>query len=350
MLPVEARLRLTPGPRQVELEYTGLSFVSPRNVAFKYRLAGLEHDWVEAGSRRAAYYSHLPPGDYRFELKACNNDGVWNEAGASLALTVLPHVWETVWFRLVCFATGTAGLVGTGWGIARRRARRRIARLERLHALEQERARIARDIHDQVGADLTHITLLGELAGRDSLSRSEVRSHVGQLIEGTRDLVKTMEEIVWAVNPRHDPLPNVSSYLCHFAQEYLRPTATRCRLEVMPALPPVVFSVHARHNLFLAVKEALHNVVRHAQATEVWLRVRFENGLLVVVVEDNGRGFDPARGRAGGNGLRNMRARLEELGGGVEFASAPGQGAKVRFTLPPDAERAAADRPRARWD
>ena len=336
-----ALLRLPPGVGQIDLEYTGLSFAVSRNVAFKYRLEGLDQKWVDAGSRRVAYYNHPPPGDYRFKVMACNNDGVWNEEGMSLAITVLPHVWQTAWFRLLGIATGIAGLVGIGWGIARHRARRRIERLEQRHELDQERTRIARDIHDQVGADLTHIMLLGELAGRDSLSPSEVRSHVGELIEGTRDLVKTMDEIVWAVNPRHDPLPNFSGYLCHFAQEFLRPTATRCRLDVMPALPPVAFSVRARHSLFLAVKEALHNVVRHAQATEVWLRIRFENGLLVMVVEDNGCGFDPAWSRPEGNGLQNMRDRIGDLGGGVEFTSTPGQGAQVRFTLPPDAERAA---------
>lgn len=124
------RLRLAPGSRLLEVEYTRLSFVSPRNVAFKYRLQGLGEDWVEAGLRRVAYYSHLPAGDYRFEVMACNNDGVWSRESATLGFTVLPHVWETAWFRLAFLATGIAGLVGTGWGIARHRARRRLARLE----------------------------------------------------------------------------------------------------------------------------------------------------------------------------------------------------------------------------
>ncbi len=152
------------------------------------------------------------------------------------------------------------------------------------------------------------------------------------------------------MNPRNDPLLNFSSYLCHFAQEFFRPTTTRCRLEVMPGMPPVTFSVNARHNLFLSAKEAMNNIARHAQATEVWLRIRFEDGALVVAVEDNGRGFDPAVGRPGGNGLPNMRARVEQLGGRVDISGTPNQGSKIRSTLAPAAARRPAVAPASRPD
>jgi signal transduction histidine kinase len=334
-----AELVIAPGSHRFEFRFTALGAEAPELVRFKCQLEGFDPGWIELGEKRLAQYSGLRPGQYRFRIVAANRDGVWNQTGAALTLRVRPHFWQTWWFIALGVLVVAGGVALTVRTLATRRLRRRLELVEMQHALEQERTRIARDIHDQVGADLTQITLLGELARRESLSPVEVRSQVANLTERTRELVKTMEEIVWAVNPRNDPLPNFSSYLCHFAQEFMRPTATRCRLDVMPGMPLVAFSVQARHNLFLAVKEAFNNLVRHAQATEVWLRIRFEDGALLVVVEDNGRGFDPTVGRPGGNGLQNLRARVEQCGGRVDITSAPQQGTRIQLTLPPDAGR-----------
>ncbi|MCX6872320.1 MAG: triple tyrosine motif-containing protein [Verrucomicrobia bacterium] len=331
----EARLRLPPGADQIELEYTGLSFVASRNLAFKYRLEGLDQKWVEAGSRRVAYYSHLPPGDYRFKVMACSNDGVWNEEGASLAITVLPHVWQTTWFRLLGIATGMAGLIGTGWGIARRRARRRIARLKRLHALDRERSRIARDIHDDLGSNLTRIAWLSELARADKDLPDKVDGHSRKIGDYARQMVTSLDEIVWAVNPRNDTLQSLAQYLTHMAHEYLGPTSVSCRLEIPSDLPAAVLPAEIRHDLFLASKEALHNILKHAAASEARIRLALADGVLTLVVEDDGRGFDlaaPSSGRPG-HGLRNLRQRIENLGGRFQCESAAGCGTRLTFTL-----------------
>jgi len=329
------RLRLAPGPRQVELDYTGLSFVSPRNVAFKYRLAGLDRDWVEAGARRTAYYSRLPPGDYRFEVMACNNDGVWNEAGASLAITVLPHFWETGWFLLVSLAGFTASVGGAAWSAARRRDRRRIEGLKRCHALEQERSRIARDIHDELGSNLTRIAWLSELAGADKTLPDQVEVHSRKIGGYARQMVRSLDEIVWAVNPCNDTLQSLAQYLTHLAHEYLGPTSVNCRLEIPADLPAVALPSEMRHDLFLAAKEAIHNILKHAAAREARIRLAVADGVLTLVVEDNGRGFDPAAPSPSrpGHGLANLRQRMENLGGQFQCESAPGHGTRLTFTL-----------------
>ncbi|MCX6930245.1 MAG: triple tyrosine motif-containing protein [Verrucomicrobia bacterium] len=329
-----ARLRLAPGSRQVELEYTGLSFVSPRNVTFKYRLAGFEPDWVEADARRAAYYSHLPPGDYRFEVMACNNDGVWNEAGAALAITVLPHVWETVWFRLVGLAVGMAGLVGTGSGIARRRARRRLANLEQAAALDRERARIARDIHDDLGAGLTQISLVSALARADATDAEDARAANLKVEALARDLMRSLDEIVWAVRPQNDNLPSLVEYLGYAARDLCEGSDVRCWFSSLPTVPTLAVSASVRHNLLLACREAINNVLKHSDATEVHIRLQLEAGDFRVEIADNGHGFEVAAGEAKRSGLLHIRQRLTEIGGRCEFDSVLGRGTTVRLTLP----------------
>ena len=330
----EGRLRLAPGPRQVELEYTGLSFVSPRDLAFKYRLQGFDQDWVEAGSRRVAYYSHLPPGDYRFEVIACNNDGVWSQEAAALAFTVLPNIWETAWFRLACFATGTAGLVGTGWGIARRRARRRLARLEQAAAIERERARIARDMHDEFGSRLTAIANLGELAQNPSASPTDTKSQLGSITGQVRELINTVDEVVWTVSPENDSLPSVAAFLSDYTERFVGAIGIRHRLELDADYPPLPVTAETRHHLLLAVKEALNNAVRHAAAETIHLKLHVQDGCLEVVISDDGHGFEVGQARAAGHGLGNLAERMKQIQGQAEIRSVPGQGTVVTLSVP----------------
>lgn len=154
---LSTRLSVAPGRHYVEFRYTGLSFCAPDKVHFKYRLEGLQKDWVQAGTWRKVSFGYLPPGDYRFCVTACNNDGVWNEAGATLAFVVLPHFWQTNWFLALCIAAPVATAAGVVRLATQRKLRRRLDRLERERAVERERHRIARDIHDDLGASLTLI-------------------------------------------------------------------------------------------------------------------------------------------------------------------------------------------------
>lgn len=327
-------LRLAPGPRQVELEYTGLSFVSPRNVTFKYRLQGLDSDWVEAGSRRVAYFNHLPPGKYRFEVVACNNDGVWSREAAGLSFAVLPHVWQTVWFRLVSLATATAGLVGTGWGIARRRARRRLAKMEQAAAIERERARIARDMHDEFGSRLTAIANLGELAQSHSASPADANSQLGSITRQVRELINTVDEVVWTVSPDNDTLPSLVAFLSDYTERFVAASGIRHRLELDPDYPPRAVTAETRHNVLLATKEALNNAVRHAAPETIRLKLHVQNECLEVVICDNGRGFEAKQAGSAGHGLGNLIERMRQIQGRAEILSVPGQGTVVTLSVP----------------
>ncbi len=349
------RLRIKPGGHQFEFQYAALSFRAPGKVRFKYQLEGLDPDWVQAGTRRVAPYSYLPPADYTFRVIACNDDDVWNETGATLAITVLPFFWQTWWFKGAGLAAGAASVGAAVLLVARRRERRKLEQLERQRALERERARIARDIHDDLGASLTRISMLSQSARADLDGQPQAAEDLDQIYQTSRELTRAMDEIVWAVNPKHDTLDSLVTYLGRFAQHFLSSSGVRCRLDVPVKLPSWTVSAEVRHNVFLALKEALNNVVKHAQATEVRIALEIQPGGFALLVGDNGQGFeygdktnlvwstaspggnvnstsDTAR-LSGGNGLLNMRKRLEEIGGRAQWDTAPGEGTRVRLQV-----------------
>jgi signal transduction histidine kinase len=324
-----ARLQIPPGPHRLEFQYTGLSLSTPEQVRFRYRLAGLEAAWVEAGTARSATYTYVPPGTYRFIVQASLGDGRWSAPSTSEAFTVLPAFSETWWFRTAVSLAAVALVAGTVRYITTRRLRRRLERLEWQRAIEGDRGRIARDIHDDLGAGLTQITLLSELARRES--PHEMEAHLVQISDTARELTQAVDEIVWAVNPRQDTLDGLVNYICQFAQEYLTVAGILCRLDVPGHLPPLPLSADVRHNLFLAVKEALNNIVKHAQAREVRLRLIQDHGRLTFVIEDDGRGFrvpDP-----NGQGLDNLASRLSAVGGHCSISSEPGRGTRVELNV-----------------
>jgi signal transduction histidine kinase len=327
---------IAPGHEQLEIHYTGLNFSAPGEVRFKYRLEGHETAWTEAGDTRVAYYPNVPPGNYRFRVIAGNEDGVWNEAGGVLAVTIQPHFWQTWWFRtgvVLCLAGIVVAVVRY---LSTQKLRRQLQLHEQQEALEKERSRIARDLHDQLGANLTQVALLGEMAESDRNAPAEVESHAQQISHTARETTRALDEIVWAVNPSNDTLEGLVNYACKYAQEYLALAGLRYRAEVPAQLPAIAIPPEVRHNVFLAFKEAVNNVVKHAQASEVWVRLRLQPDHFTLSVEDDGRGpggLDAPSARTR-NGLRNMRKRMEDLHG--EFFIGPGTrgGTRVRLTIP----------------
>jgi signal transduction histidine kinase len=207
-------------------------------------------------------------------------------------------------------------------------------RAESRHALEQERARIAKDLHDDLGANLTQIIFISE--------RVEVARHEGQevarwfdLIPATaRRTIQSLDEIVWAINPRHDSLESLANYLSQFAQQHLTLAHVRCVLDVPTVLPAMPLSAEVRHNLLLMTREALQNAVTHAGAAEVRLSLKLEGDNLSITISDNGKGFDPDAASPHSNGVQNMQQRARSMGGRLEIRSQPGQGATISFFVP----------------
>ena len=284
---------------------------------------------MDAGARRAAYYNNLAAGTYMFRVKACNKDGVWSDEAASLTVILQPHYWERMWFRALIAILVIGGASGSALYATRRRMQRKVAMLEQQHAVEKERVRIARDMHDQLGAGLTQIGLLGEFARRDVRKGKTAGDHAEKICDAARELAQTLDEIVWMVNPRNDTLHKLGVYLAAYAEEFFQAASIRCRIDIPPGLPEIPLSAELRHNLFLVVKEALNNVVKHSKATEVWLRLALEGERLAIVIEDNGVGFAMENADLSRNGLCNMVARMEEIDGTFRLSSRPDQGTRI---------------------
>jgi signal transduction histidine kinase/ligand-binding sensor domain-containing protein len=324
-----------PGRGDMEFRYTGLSLGSPSLVRFKYKLEGLDTDWNEGGAERKAVYRHVPPGDFVFRLMACNSDGVWSEQSPLLSMVFQPYFYQTSWFRGGVAVGTLAGLSFAVGAIMRRRMKLRLEELRRQHELERERARIAQDLHDELGAGLTEISLLGGMLQRPGGLPERNHLALPRIVQRCRDLVTALDEIVWAINPRNDTASSLGSYLCRYAQEFLELSLIRCRFEVREAQPDHPLDSEQRHNLFLAFKEVLTNVVRHSNASEVLIRISTsEQGQLLIGVEDDGKGLPQSSVGENADGLANLRRRMAALGGICDIGVRDGGGVAVRLRIP----------------
>jgi signal transduction histidine kinase len=247
---------------------------------------------------------------------------------------VLPPFWQEWWFLALTGLVLIGLIVAVVHYLSTQKLQRELAVLKHQEALEQERGRIARDLHDQLGANLTQVALLAELAESDKELPAEVEDHARQISQTARETTRALDEIVWAANPSNDTLDSLITYLCKHAQEYFEMAGLSYRLEVPPSLPDTALPPEIRHNVFLAAKEAINNVVKHARASTVRLRLKLEPDRFALEIEDNGRGLDPASANTGRNGLRNMRRRMEDIGGEFFIGPVPGHGTVVRLSAP----------------
>lgn len=325
-------LVLPAGRGELEIRFTALTFHAPEKSRFRYKLEGVDSDWVEANTRRVAYYNHIYPGRYRFVVMASNNDGGWNRT--ELAFVLLPHFWQTKWFLGAALLAGISLVGGTARYATWKKVRQRLRRLEEEHAVERERARIARDMHDDLGVRLTELLLIGDRARKADAGLEETKSLVGKMSRSIREVVDNLDAIVWAVNPQNDSLNRFVPYICEYIQAFLEPTTIRFELDIPDDLPDCPLSSEARHQLYMVIRESLNNTVKHSQASEVTFRLKMESSKLVVVIADNGKGFSLETGSAFGNGLRNMHKRIASIDGYFNVSSEPGKGTSIEIQLP----------------
>src|ERR1035441_6654717 len=280
-----------------------------------------------------ATYTNLPAGLYRFRIEALTLMGVPTGRGISVPVKVPAAFWETSWFwvaaglLLLGFAAGSWRVID--W----QRMKRRVRNLEREHALEQDRSRIAQDIHDDLGARVTQIALLSSSAQLKPNLPDEARADFGAVFRLTQELVQALHETVWAVSPQNDHLDALASYICQMTNQMCAQAQLRCRLDVPDFSAEAWVTSQIRHHIIMAVKEAIHNVIKHARASEIQICVRQAGRVLTIQVSDNGCGFAAAL-NARGNGLDNIERRLHSLGGSSSVESRPGAGTKVTLEFP----------------
>jgi signal transduction histidine kinase len=302
----------------------------------------MEIELTDAGAREGDLFIYSRRQPVRKAAEGCEvseiasaGENVWRinlvnrKCGAPqrVALGILLPVTRQIWFWALC-GVAAASLLFAAWRYVA------VQRLQRQNALAEERSRIARDLHDEIGAKLTRLSLLGAMVDEDAQDASPLHREVTEMAEAARAIHRAFDEIVWSVNPRNDTVSSLSHYICRYAEEFFdgSPVSCHCRLPENlsgQALPP-----QRRHQLFLAVKEGLNNVLKHAAATRVDVVIHLAASRLCVQLSDNGHGFDPAQTGAHGDGLRNMQERMRATGGKLSLDSRPGAGTRLTFEIP----------------
>lgn len=267
-------------------------------------------------------------------IKAAMGEYPWsqwpvNVVGMPTLQPVHLAFWQTVWFQITVLSLFGLLILFS----LQLMAQLALHRNERL-LLQQERTRIAREIHDDIGSKMTQLVLHWEVAQRNLPDGSTTQLQLAEICDESRSVLAAMDEILWAVNPQRDTLRDFASYVCKYAEEFLKLTNIQCLFEVSPEMPAVAFNLALRRSLLMAIKETLNNAVKYSEATELRLRIQWENEVLQVVVHDNGKGFNPAIVNPERNGLTNMRQRMSELGGSCQIFSEPGKGCRIEFRIP----------------
>ena len=321
--------------RDVSVAYTALDLTTGERARFRYALSGPVDQRSGLTEERRVRFSRLPPGRYSFRVTACNGDGVWHESGATAAWTVRPFFWETLWFRLGSLLFMGGLVTAAVRAIERRRVNRHLREAQREEELSRERARIARDLHDEIGAKLTKLSLLGTMVAEDPSSDEKLRAEIGEIAGTARETHRAFDEIVWSVSPRNDAVRSLSHYICKYAEEFFAVSDVVCRCRLPEMVPDHPLDPKKRHQVFLAVKEALNNVMKHSKATQVSIEFVFSpGGPLRIEVADNGCGFDGRSCECRGEGLRNMRERVGMIGGALKLESSEGAGTRVIIEVP----------------
>ncbi|MFM1904882.1 MAG: hypothetical protein RLZZ440_2782 [Planctomycetota bacterium] len=319
------------GARRLEVRVTSPNTVAPQRLVFRHRLMGFDDDWVSLEDRRVIAYTGIPPGTYRLLVEVRGPNGDWQGMPDALTVRIPPRFWQRRDVRAAAIGGLACLVAAAGWAAERRRSKRRLERLRIEQARDQERQRIARDIHDDIGSGLTEIVMLSHLAGREP-GEGDTPVVLGQIEDRARRLTRSMDEVVWAINPKNDSLEGFITYFHRWAQAFLSNAGIRVRWDLPLDSAEAPLSAEVRHELLLACKEAVTNVVKHSEAEEVRIRCRPEAGGLEIVVADDGRGFTTGESDRG-HGLENLQARLAAVGGRCEISSAAGRGTQVRFTV-----------------
>jgi len=331
-------VRLTPGQESLEIQYTGLNWSRPQAIRFRFRLVGLDRDWVDAGSRRTAYYSHLPPGSYTFKVTADNGEGVWDSTGKTLAIVVLPRFYQTWWFRAAVVSSLLA-FVWLSWRyrigqMSRAQAAQQAFSRELIESQERERQRIAAELHDSLGQNLLVVknrALLGALSQQDG----EARKHFNEIEATVAQTLEEVRTISYNLRPHHlDQLGLMTTI-----RAMIEKVAVSSGIRVSSELDDIdgVFPPADEITIYRIIQESLNNVIKHSRASEAHVAVHCQEHLVAITIRDNGQGFASSASNAGdergGFGLKGLAERVHMLGGTHTIDSGSGRGTTVTVRL-----------------
>ncbi|MFI5219922.1 MAG: two-component regulator propeller domain-containing protein, partial [Bacteroidia bacterium] len=318
--------------QHLQFSFVAPTFDHPEMLMYQYKLSGLHEEWVET-KNKTVEFSALDPGKYIFQLRAKKYNSDWSKPEV-LKFEITAPIWGTLVFRLVVANSLILVLYFLLNNIVSRKYRRQLALYEQQRALQLERNRISTDMHDDLGADLTNIVILTKIASKTIKLEGEQKSKLEKIATASNDVINKMNEIIWALNPANDTLRNLISYLHRYAKEYLDLNERKISIKIPTTVPDVSLKAAYRRNIFLILKESLHNIVKHSGAdnVEIEININNERRRFNLNIKDNGKGFSVSDKTGSGNGLLNMRKRMTEIKGVVNIESSVGHGSVVKVT------------------
>lgn len=308
-------------------------YMNAGSLLFSFFLEGYQTEWSKPSTNAAFTYRNLPPGKYSLLVKCADTYMNWGKPEKLMSFTISPAFYTTLWFRILMVISIIGATILLVKKVQQMRYRNQLREIEREFAIEKERLRISKDMHDEVGASLTRISILSELAKKQQNEPEKERQIINQISEISGDVVDEMSEIIWAMNPRNDKLDSFTSYIRQHASSYLESAEIEGTFTFPDEIPAFPMSSELRRNLFLTVKEAFHNIAKHSGAGKVHMSLHFEKLSLKIIIEDDGVGFDQKKINGWGNGLTNMHKRIEELGGSFYINSEVGKGTLIEFAV-----------------
>lgn len=318
-------IHLKYGENYISFAYVALNFTQSFKNRYAYMLEGLDKKWVEAGDRRFATYANIAPGTYTFHVKAANNNGIWNENGAKITFIISQPWWNTWWFYTLVVLT----VIAVVYVIFQAKLRQKVKAIE-------VRNTISRDLHDEVGSTLSSIGFLSSMALNDAEeANSRIVSTLNTINESSTRMLDAMNDIIWNIQPKNDTVQNIIARMVEFASDLLESRKINLHLHTGKNLEHLHLGITERHNFYMIFKEAINNLAKYSQATEAWINMDYDDGYLNLEIKDNGKGFDPAHIRDGGNGLRNMKNRAEKIGAYYRLETEVNVGTTVVVQLKP---------------
>ncbi len=318
---------------QVKINFTAISFQNPAELRYRYRIAYSKSEWIET-TNNSIEYSGMAPGYYKFEVQAKKFDSGWSDT-AAISFSIIPPFYKRLWFLSTVTACIIILIAFIVWYFVRLRFNKKLKVVKQKELLEQERIRIATDMHDDLGSELTKISIISEVIKNDTEAQSPaIKNNLEKIIFYATDLRKKMDEIIWALNPKYDSVGNLLAFIHEYAEEFFDDTVIKCHVKISSHITERNISANIKRNIFLVIKEALNNIYRHSSATKVEMELAYADKQIVIKIVDNGKGFDGLKQHTQGNGLKNMRKRIKDILGTLLIESNPDKGCVLVIHCP----------------
>ncbi|MEI6433961.1 MAG: two-component regulator propeller domain-containing protein [Bacteroidota bacterium] len=306
--------------------FIGVTLKQSAKVKYKFKLQGLDDNWSALSSRTEAPYGNIPPGNYTFLVKAMNSEGYWSRE-FKYSFSIRPPWWETWWAYIAYILIVVAGIWASIYFTLEFQRRK-------IRLIENERNRISRELHDDIGAELSRITVISQLLQKKTNMDGDIQEKLRKISDAGKRVLGSIGEIIWTMNPQNDDLESLVAYIRRFVTEYLETNDIEVNIEFPDEIPEKAISDEYRRNVFLVVKEAIYNITKYSMATSVRLSMKLREKMVEFEISDNGTGFSVNEKQNRGNGLRNMNQRMKDIGGTFFISSEINQGTLIRISFP----------------